>query len=74
MTDASVHTSEELEKGSTNSVQKNGGTDVRHTTVNPEYSRYLDLHAQFEGEGRRKLLKKRTFSSQDLTSRSCSLI
>lgn len=65
MSGPSLHASEELEKGSTSSVQKNGGTDVRYTTVNPEYDRYTDLHAQFEGDAKRKLLRKRTYSSPE---------
>jgi hypothetical protein len=58
---ACLHASDALEKGSTSSIQKNGGADISHTNVNPEYSRYLDLHAQFEGDAKRKLLRKRSF-------------
>lgn len=59
MSDPSIFASEDMEKGSTNSVQKIGVTDVLSTAVNPEYQRYLDLHVQFEGAGRRKLVRKR---------------
>jgi hypothetical protein len=63
MRDPSLHASEGLEKGSTSSAQKNDGTDIRYTTINPEYTRYLDLHAQFEGDAKRRLLRKRMFTS-----------
>jgi hypothetical protein len=29
------------------------------SSPNPEYDRYLDLHRKFEGEGKKKLLRKR---------------
>jgi len=61
MSGTSLHASEELEKGSTDSALKNGATEVRSIAVNPEYSRYLDLHAQFEGDARRRLLRKRAY-------------
>jgi hypothetical protein len=63
MRDPSPQASERLEKGSANSTQKNDGTDIRYTTINLEYTRYLDLHARFEGDAKRQLLRKRMFTS-----------
>lgn len=71
MSDPSIHTSEDMENGSSISAMKNGNADIQYTTINPEYSRYLDLHARFEGSGRRKLLRKReSFSDVDLVNLS----